>query len=285
MGGLRRSSQLRDWATRELEGYPRRDSVPAYRVVSAPMVWDVAVPFRGVTKQPVNVWELPDFVREHINETVHLNQAIDELEALAAESEERSQPIRLGVIGGDLYLDLWNRNNRSGQQGLQMYYVIDPAVIRGVLGRVRTTLTQFVAELRSEVVMPGSCHRPLRPTRPLQAAVPWAVISDSNVTIMTTKEGDIMPKAPRTTIKNNKTKIRGSTGNVSVASAHIAQVNVDGIDLDKVRDFADLVTQIAPTFGWTRSSRPISNALPTNCGQRQMTRRPSGGGSAAASAG
>lgn len=43
--------------------------------------------------------------------------------------------------------------------------------------------------------------------------------------------------------------VRGATGNVSVASAHVAQVNGDSIGIEKIRQFAGLVAQIAPTLG------------------------------------
>jgi hypothetical protein len=68
-------------------------------VVVAPIFWDVAVPYHGVSTQMVNVQELPDSVREYINETVHLNQAIDELEALVAQCETRGEPIRPFALG------------------------------------------------------------------------------------------------------------------------------------------------------------------------------------------
>jgi hypothetical protein len=77
------------------------------------------------------------------------------------------------------------------------------------------------------------------------------VFNNCTVAIVTatTGDGDIMPDGPRTTIKGNKTKIRDATGNVSVASAHVAQFNGDGIDIEKIRKFADFAAQIAPTLG------------------------------------
>ncbi len=80
---------------------------------------------------------------------------------------------------------------------------------------------------------------------------PW-VINDSTITIVAaaTHKGDIMPDGPRTTIKGNTTTIRDSTGNLSVASAQVAQVNGgDAIDAEKIKEFAALISQIAPTLG------------------------------------
>ncbi len=36
---------------------------------------------------------------------------------------------------------------------------------------------------------------------------------------------------------------------MSVASAHVAQVNGDAVDIEKIREFADLISQLAPTLG------------------------------------
>jgi hypothetical protein len=131
-----------------------------------------------------------------------------------------------------------------------MYWALDPAVIRGVLGVVRTALTEFVVELCGEIGYRDQLPSAEQTDEALRTAAPWT-ITDSNVTIVTaiTKGGDVMPSGPRTTIKNNKTKISDSTGNVSVASAHVAQVNGDTVDIEKIREFADLVSQLAPTLG------------------------------------
>jgi hypothetical protein len=121
----------------------------------------------------------------------------------------------------------------------------------GVLGQVRTALTEFVAQLRNEVGDTDDLPSAAQADGALRAALPSVVFNNSSVTVVTatTKNGDIMPDGPRTTIKGNKTEIRDATGNVSVASAHVAQFNSDGIDVEKVRQFADFVAQIAPTLG------------------------------------
>jgi hypothetical protein len=249
MAGQTQAAQLRSWASGELNGYPRRDSVPEYRVVVAPIYWDVEVPYRGVFTRQVNIQDLPDFVREHINEMVPLNQSVDELEELATRFTAQNEPVPLGVIGGDLYTEMWSRTNGSGQRAIRMYWCLDPAVIRGVLGRVRTALTEFVVELRTEVGYSDQLPSAAQTDEAFRAAVPSAVFNNSNVTIMNTKNGDIMPDAPRTTIKGNKTTIKDSKGTFSVASAHVAQVNGDGINVEKIREFADLIGQIAPALG------------------------------------
>jgi hypothetical protein len=249
LAGRTQAAQLRAWATTELNGYTDRESVPEYRIVAAPIMWEVAEAFRGVSTLPVNVQELPGFVREHINEDVHLNQSIDTLEGLVRDYQGRNERVHLGIPGGDIWLDIWNENNGGNARALRMYWSLDPVVIRGVLGRVRTALAEFIAELRSEVGDSDQLPSAEQTDEALRTAVPSAVINNSNVTIMTTKEGDIMPDGDRTTIKGNTTKIEGASGNISVASANVNQVNAEGVDVEKIREFAALIAQIAPILG------------------------------------
>jgi hypothetical protein len=108
-----------------------------------------------------------------------------------------------------------------------------------------------VAKLRNEIGDRDGLPSGEQADGALRAALPSLVFNNSAVTVVTatTKNGDIMPDGPRTTIKGNKTTIREATGNISVASAHVAQLNNDGVDVEKIRQFAELVGQIAPTLG------------------------------------
>jgi hypothetical protein len=251
LGSRTRSPQLREWATRELKGYPRIDSLPDYRVIAAPITWDVHMPYRGVGSYPVNVRDLPSFVSERINESVPLNQSIEELESLAAQCEMQNEPVCLGVIGGEFWMEMWNKNNTKGETALRMYWTIHPAALRAVVGQVRTVLTELVADLRFEVGDNEELPTAEQTTKAWSSAVGAMQISGSHVTFIaaSTEEGDIMPEGPRTTIKDNKTTIKDSTGNISVASAHVTQLSAGGVDLEKAREFADLIKQIAPTLG------------------------------------
>lgn len=40
LGGKSGSERLRDWATRELDGYYDEDELPGYRIIHAPLVMD-----------------------------------------------------------------------------------------------------------------------------------------------------------------------------------------------------------------------------------------------------
>ena len=248
LAGQTRAPQLRAWATSELRGYPTRESVPEYRLIVAPILWDVRTPYGHVQTRLLNVQELPASIREVINEEVPLNQSIDQLEAMAAQSEAQGRSAELGVFGGDVFMRVWNQNPR-GERAIRMCWSIDPTVFRGVLGQVRTALTEFVVELRVEVGDGGGLPSAEQTDEALRTAIS---ITDSTVTIVqaTTKNGDIMPEGPRTTIKDNKIKVSDVKGNVVAGGAHVTQTTMDTVDVAKIREFAALVAQIAPTLGF-----------------------------------
>lgn len=246
-----RAVHVNEWVTAELDGYRPFTAVPDYRRVPAPILWTFDVPFRGLVTQPLNIQTLPEPLRERLNEPIPLNQSVEELEALASQYEAQHKPLQLEVFCSDLLMAMWNRNNPRGPYIVAMTWAIDPPVIRGVLGRVRTKLAEFVAELRTEIGDSEELSPAEQTNEALRGVTRSAVFNNSNLTIVTasTKNGDIMPDGPRTTIKGNKTEISGATGNVTVASAHVAQVNGDSIDVEKIRQFAGLLAQIAPTLG------------------------------------
>lgn len=243
--------QLDEWVTAELKGYWPFDTVPDYRRIAAPIFASYQHLYYGLATEPFNLQVLPERVRKLLDAPVPLNQPVDELEALATQYEAQRKPIQLDVFCSDLLMSILNKNNPGGPRFIAMTWSIDPPVIRSVLGQVRTKLMEFIAALHTEVGDSTKLPSAEQADSVLRAILPSAVFYNSNITIVTatTKTGDIMPEGPRTTIKGNKTEIRDATGNVSVASAHVAQINGDGIDIEKMERFANFVTQIAPTLG------------------------------------
>jgi len=146
---------------------------------------------------------------------------------------------------------MWKKDNRPEPRIVAVTWWVDPPVICGVLLRARNKLAEFMAGLRSEIGRNEQPPSTGQTNRSLEALIPAAVFNNSNLTIVTicTKIGDIMPDGSRTIIKGNKTEISRATGNVSIASAHVAQFNSDVIDVDKIRQLASLLVQIAPTLG------------------------------------
>jgi hypothetical protein len=154
----------------------------------------------------------------------------------------------LATLGGDVFMRVWNQNPR-GERATRMVWSIDPGVIRGVLSQVRTALTEFVVGLRVEIGEGGDLPSAELTDEALRTAIS---ITDSTVTILhaTTNEGDIMPDGPRTTIKDNKIRVSDVKGKVVAGGAHVTQTTIDAVDVAKIREFAALVSQIAPTLGF-----------------------------------
>jgi hypothetical protein len=77
--------------------------------------------------------------------------------------------------------------------------------------------------LRTEIGHGGGLPSAVQTDGALLTVLPFAIFNSSTVTAVTASTGDgaIMPDGPRT-IKRSKTEIRDATGNVSVASPHIA---------------------------------------------------------------
>lgn len=178
-----------------------------------------------------------------------LTQSVDDLEALIAQHEPQNKQVELEVFTSDLLSAIWNENNPYGPRAVATYWSINPAVLRGVLGQIRTVLTEFVVELRVEIGEGGELPSAAQTDEALRSAIS---ITGSTVTIMqaTTMNGDIMPDGPRTTIKDNKISVSDVKGNVVAGSAHVTQTTIDAIDVAKIKEFAALVSQITPTLGF-----------------------------------
>ena len=82
LGGLAGSSDLRDWATKELRGYSGGDELPSYRTVGAPIFVDAVKGNVQITGQQIGRMALPDFVRDNVDEKVELRSGIGEVEAM-----------------------------------------------------------------------------------------------------------------------------------------------------------------------------------------------------------
>jgi AbiTii len=143
LGGRSGSEQLRDWATRELQGYyGEDDELPDYRVINAPLMVDGVAGSHQVTHQQIPPSSLPDFAREHINERVELRQGVGDLAALAAQDQIRLQP----RMASDL-TRIMNSESGPHQHVISLYWSVAPAALQGVLDQIRTALTQLVAEM------------------------------------------------------------------------------------------------------------------------------------------
>jgi hypothetical protein len=242
LGSRTGSSQLREWATLELKGYPVRAEVPEYRVVHAGLHID-AVTINAVIKgQPISSRSLPGFVAQHVSERLELTQTIDELEALAKQFEDSEDYLKLALPQAAEIATYMNYQNGNRYQQIQaIYWSVHPAVIRGVLGQVRTVLTEFVAELRATIGESEELPSPDQTNDAFQLAVSGN-FQNSPITITSgpTSHGETV---------NIKNKIADARGNLVIGSSNVVQDNTNGIDASALLNFASLVGQIAPTLG------------------------------------
>jgi hypothetical protein len=147
LGGKSGSEQLRDWATRELQGYHGRGDLPDYRIIAAPLMVDGIAGNYQVKGQQFPPSGLPEFAREHISEKVELRDGVGSIEALGQQADIKLQP----AMASDLARVMNAESNNPYQQIISIYWSISPTAIQGVLDQIRTALTQLVAELRANM--------------------------------------------------------------------------------------------------------------------------------------
>lgn len=240
MLGIRiRATSVRQWATAELEGYRSLD-VPQYRRIRAPIMQTIADPWGRPSTHILNPLTLPEPIREHVSEIVPLNQGVDTLEALAAEHEAQQRRLQLSPPAFDAYMTAWNRRGDRPYTIVAVYAEFPPSLIRGVLGEIRTVLTQFVAELGAEVDAdePSAGHV----DDLLRTIVGSAVITNLNVFTGTSQAGGIVTNQP------SEYNFGDIKGNVAAGSSNFSQAYNESFDLAKIREFADLITEISGTL-------------------------------------
>lgn len=150
LGGQAGSAELRDWATKELRGYEPEDELPAYRVLTAPLLMDGVNGYTQVRGQALAPLQLPDFARDMISNAVHWRDGIGQAETLVRRTDP-DEPVRMQP---DFAQDLAHLMNRSGQwQGHieRIYWGVSPVALEDVIDQVRTTLTVLTAEITANL--------------------------------------------------------------------------------------------------------------------------------------
>lgn len=148
LGGAVSSGPVREWASRELTGYEDvgEEDVPSYRKLPALIQMDSVSGYTIASHQTITPSSLPDFVKDWIEEGVTLYFPIAEIEELAT----RDEPIRITLpMAADLARVLhreWKLD--PYQQITAIYWTMASTSMRGVVDRVRTSLTELVAEIR-----------------------------------------------------------------------------------------------------------------------------------------
>lgn len=156
LGGRAGSTELRDWATRELNGYSgvSDDDLPDYRTVGAPIGLDGAVYGGLVKNQQISPYDLPDFVQDaRISEQLQLRQGIGELEELAREARSRNKPMKMLLPEAAGIASYMNSQSDTPYQSIQsIYWAVASTTLFGVVDAVRNRLVSLVAEVRAEAV-------------------------------------------------------------------------------------------------------------------------------------
>ncbi|HWH01631.1 MAG TPA: hypothetical protein VNV66_20470 [Pilimelia sp.] len=166
LGGRAGSSELRDWARRELRGYDRGEDLPPYRTVPAPIRIDAVLGYNRVTGQAIGPHQLPEVAQKHIKESVPLYFSISELEDMARQ-EGGTGAVNISLPSASVLVSLMNNGMDEFDQITAVYFSVSRSHLHGVVDKVRTTCTELVAELRA--VMPDD------QAIPTQGAVDQAV--------------------------------------------------------------------------------------------------------------
>lgn len=151
LGGHTGAGELRDWASRELQGYSgvTEDEMPEHRVVAAIIQIDAAVPQGFIRHQTIGVHDLPEEFRDVITDDVVFRQGVGELEAMIASTDE-SKMIKMMLPGATYIANVMDRNNgRPNQKITSIYWSVSTSAIAGILDQVRTRMAQMLGELRA----------------------------------------------------------------------------------------------------------------------------------------
>ena len=159
LGGQAGSSELREWAARELRGYDHREDVPEYRRPGAVLQIDA---FKGnyrITEQQISPSQLPDFVAEKIGEEVPLVAGVGEIESMLMQARAKGGYLKLTMpMAADVARYMNAQVGDPFQNITAIYWSVSESALGGVLDRVRTILAELVAEMRAG--MPDSEETP-----------------------------------------------------------------------------------------------------------------------------
>jgi len=157
LGGQAGSEDLRDWASRELQGYKGVSDVPEYRTIVAPIVIDGFAGNFRVTGEQISVHDLPEVAQESISEEVVISQGVGELEELIRVARAGGKSVRLGLPGGAELAKLMNSELRNRFRAVErIYWNVSPTVLVGVVDQIRNRLVALVAEVRAVAPDPAS---------------------------------------------------------------------------------------------------------------------------------
>lgn len=245
LGGQAGSEKMRDWARRELGGYDGDDILPGYRHVTAAVMVVITNEsgYNPITQRVTDSLfprEIREMIREKLDlEDVPFGSSIGVLEDLAGTSKEEH---RLIPPWSEFVVDTLNQFNKPpNSRAAEIYWSVSGASIRGVLIGIRTALAELVAELIA--LTPQDQDGPDR--QAADQATHFVITGDrTTVHLGSSQLGGTVNHSP-----SGQVNIDGVTGNVAAGSSHFTQNYTTGFDITKVREFADLVSEIGGLLG------------------------------------
>jgi hypothetical protein len=150
-----KNEDLKQWASRELNGYPTIDAVPDYRQLHAAAhgsFTNGAYWWRNLT---IPAAILPENSRR-FGETVFLRQPVAELQALA---ESSTKGTLASPWPGEL-IELQRNKIFTGMQLVEAWQSITHQEVRGVLDTIRTRVLEFALALQNEAPDAGEADAP-----------------------------------------------------------------------------------------------------------------------------
>ena len=172
LGGELGSTELRDWANKQLRGYGDDDDVPDYRTVAAPIYLDGMVGNGMITRQRISPLSLPELVHEHVRETYTLRSGVGEIEALIAQAQTKGGYVNLSIpSAADLGRLMDQQSGNPYQHIDSLYWSISEVALRNIADQIRTTLAELVAELRAVMPRGHDLPDPVDAAQAVQVAV------------------------------------------------------------------------------------------------------------------
>jgi hypothetical protein len=149
LGGRANSEALRDWASKELNGYSHADELPEYRVLRCALVVDGFAGALHLTAKRISPLHLPEKAREHISEKVQIFDGISKVQDMADQAKAKDGHVNLSPQGGAELAVIMSRERTTGLSRVEdVYWQVSSVELHGIVDRVRTICTALVAELR-----------------------------------------------------------------------------------------------------------------------------------------
>ena len=234
LGGQAGSTELREWASRELRGYiGSGEDLPEYRKPGAVIKIDATTFNTRITGQQISPRSLPDFVQDAVAEEVPLAHPIGEIEAMVTRAQADGGSINLTLPGAQDIASIMNHEvDDPYQQITAIYWTVGASSLQGVIDQVKTTLVELLAEMRAGMAD--------------TADVPTAAVADQAVSVVVHGRG--------ARVNVTSARVTGSGGNAMHASSvpdagHSMWRKVGGVIVG-LATIAAAVIALAQWQGW-----------------------------------